>query len=376
MYSKELKEYCIQLREWEMSYQCIADKISDEYNINVNPETIRLRYQEYNTTSDEQEIQRMCIETAKQKLEKKKERVKQKLYDKAMECLVEKDWFMETLRDAIINWKPLPVKQENRNTDNTKWNDDMIYLFISDLHYGRTSDELRKSFVMLQDKLLTLRNNGYSNITVFDLWDNVEWVSIMHNQQMFDNDVNGVWQILDVADLLEAFLYDLYSIWYKVKFYWVTKSNHDRACVEYKDDVERIPAIVIYELMRRGLSNTDVDIQYFYDAVWTVISENYNFIIHHWDGKWNKTKSDEILRLYWDSNYENIIVSWHWHDSYLESWTKYLRVRVPSMNVCSTYEKFCYLQANIPWCFMMFSDGTPTFLHFKREEKNEEGWFY
>lgn len=59
--------------------------------------------------------------------------------------------------------------------------------------------------------------------------------------------------------------------------------NHDRIGVKHGEDIQRTAALAIYEMIKRGISQTEINLQYFIGHVHTFQIGDINYIIHHGD---------------------------------------------------------------------------------------------
>jgi len=66
--------------------------------------------------------------------------------------------------------------------------------------------------------------------------------------------------------------------------------------------------LVIYEMIKRGLQNTKIEIEYLRGMWNSVKTENFHYIVNHGYANHTKKKSEEILWEYGDNKEHNIIL--------------------------------------------------------------------
>ena len=65
---------------------------------------------------------------------------------------------------------------------------------------------------------------------------------------------------------------------------------------------------MIYELIKRGLSNLDVEIEYYMEDVTKFTEGNLHFILHHGDEGFSNRKPEDILWKNGDQTKYNVII--------------------------------------------------------------------
>ena len=59
--------------------------------------------------------------------------------------------------------------------------------------------------------------------------------------------------------------------------------NHDRIGKTNTEDIQRTAALCIYEMIKRGLSRTEIDVGYFVEKINIINANRLQYIIHHGD---------------------------------------------------------------------------------------------
>lgn len=62
-----------------------------------------------------------------------------------------------------------------------------------------------------------------------------------------------------------------------------------------EDDHWRTGELVIYEMIKKGLSQLDIDVVYFKEFINTFVADNIEYIIYHGDGFLDKQKPEQII---------------------------------------------------------------------------------
>lgn len=370
MYTEDIKNKVKVLRLKGMTFKEVVEVIEYEDNLHLGLKTVWTWCKDItpNTRGLNEDIRMYDTEYCN-RVYRKEEKARELVYDKAIMNSKVEDLILERVRDAIRKWNWPSFDTDAFRIDTKQEGKGELYIFISDLHYGRTSEQVIDSFKQILEYLNSVKDK-YSKLVVFNLWDNIEWIVTMHPRQVQDNDVHWVQQLLDIVQILELFLTNAKQLFPEVEIVWVSKGNHDRGSVKWDDDAERFPWIILYEMLKKGLKWSGIKVEYSIPAVGKKVIWDINFIYHHWDGKFNKVKVDELLRLFWERGMYNVIISWHYHDHYLESWSDWCRVRVPSLNTQSKYEKYDFFMKGKMWFFTMDSDKNCSFISLKDKDES------
>jgi len=81
----------------------------------------------------------------------------------------------------------------------------------------------------------------------------------MHPWQEADMEMHGIDLILYVANIFTEFIVKIRGSGKRIRFIWIW-GNHDRFGKNHNEDMQRTGALVIYELIKRSLLTTDIDV--------------------------------------------------------------------------------------------------------------------
>jgi len=284
-----------------------------------------------------------AVSKYKREIVKRYNRAKESEYKKAITRIYEIEEFLKWLREYIDNYEP---KEINFDEVEKVWNN-KIFVAISDIHIWKenTDDVIKRIEAVTQDII----NRDETDITIFCLWDIVENLAIgwMHKWQVEKMDWPFSFDlIMKTVEVFEEMLIKIRESWKNVGLIWQIW-NHDR--ISEKDHMEYTWWLVIYELIKRWLQNTDIYVDYLNNIWWTYLSDELCFILQHWHLWWVKKKTKDILWEYWDNKKYNIILQWHIHQAILEDSSKNAtRIIVPALAGSWHYDKSLWL-SSYPW---------------------------
>ena len=270
-------------------------------------------------------------------------RNKESEYKRAITQLYDTENFLEMLRWFIDNYEPKEIKFDSVE----QINNDNLYVAISDIHLWKewTQDILKRINNIVED----ISNRPENNITMFCLWDIVENLVLwgIHKWQVENMDWPFNFDlIMYTANVFEQMLIKIRKSWKNVKFIWQTW-NHSR--VSEKDNMDYTWWLVIYEMIKRWLQTTDIQVDYLRDIWWSYISDDLHFILQHWHLWWTKKKTKDILWEFWDNKKHNIILQWHIHHWQMEDWSdNATRITIPWLAGSWNYDQALWL-SSYPW---------------------------
>lgn len=275
---------------------------------------------------------------------KKYRNQKENEYKKAITRLYEIENFLELLRDFIDNYEPKKIQFNKVKS----FNKDKVYVAISDVHLGKEcAKEVEERIKRITEDLIQREEK---EVIIFVLGDIVENLVIggMHKWQV--EHMDGPYNfdlIMHTTNIFEEMLIKIRKSWKKVSLIGQTW-NHDR--LSENDYIDYTGGLVIYELIRRGLQATDIEVEYIREVWGTYSKDNdLHFILQHWHLWGIKKKTKDILREFGDNRKYNIILQWHIHVGLLEdSSNNATRVIVPALAGSSYYDKALGLSF-YPW---------------------------
>lgn len=121
------------------------------------------------------------------------------------------------------------------------------------------------------------------------------------------------------------------------------------------EDVERIPWLAMYEILKSRLVWIESQINYYKEYIACVEVGMFNFIMMHGDFiKWKKP--EQIIHHHWIPHKTNIIVYWHLHNPEIVNDINTYLIRVPAINNGWWYEKNVVMRDSAPWYVTVVMD--------------------
>jgi len=270
---------------------------------------------------------------------KKDKAVRKREFKKYSTFFYSNEALLESIKRSIKKYEPKAVS--------VWWiprpkNNDTIDIAFSDLHIWKQNTQA------ILDRLSAMVdyiwNTKEKNINLVFLWDLaetlVEWW--MHSWQVESLELNWFPLIMNVVETLQAVLLELRKRWKVVNFYWLWW-NHDRLWKNHQEDQARTWALIIYELIRRWLSNYDIWVHTISDKTSTLYLDNFNIVVNHWDEWFDKKaqlRAEKVLRDNVEKNWKyNIILYWDKHNVKINEWSWYTSVWLPALAWQWTYDK-------------------------------------
>jgi hypothetical protein len=100
--------------------------------------------------------------------------------------------------------------------------------------------------------------------------------------------------VMKTVTIMEKWLTGLSKAGKKVYFKGMT-GNHDRFTQNKEMDHRRTGGLVMYELLKRGLSQLDIDVQYFKEFIVTFVADNIEYVAIHGDGTIGKQAPEKLI---------------------------------------------------------------------------------
>jgi hypothetical protein len=140
-----------------------------------------------------------------------------------------------------------------------------------------------------------------------------------------------------------------------VRFVGLT-GNHDRPTKQNEADPLRTAWLDIYEFIKRGVSQLDIEVQYFTEAINQLTLDTRHYILAHWENGFQKKKAEQLLWQYGDNDKFNIIACWHTHKHEQEVGKNFAKIIVAPLAWENDYDKKLGLQGEI-W-YTVIEDST------------------
>jgi hypothetical protein len=149
---------------------------------------------------------------------------------------------------------------------------------------------------------------------------------------------------MNTVGIFEKWLAAIAKAGKKVYFKWLWW-NHDRLTIKNDDDLYRTWALVVYELIKRGVSQLGIEVQYFKEHINTFMADNIQYIISHWEGPFSKQKPEQIIVAHAKVWVYTVLLSWHTHALQFTEWKNFTKIVVPAMAWAWQYDKMLNLHS-------------------------------
>lgn len=247
--------------------------------------------------------------------------------------------FLDNVSKVLKSYKPKAIgkfimpKLENNNT---------IDVAFSDIHIGKQwTQEIIKRLQTMTDYIIS-RNE--KNINLICLWDLAESLveGGMHSWQVDSMEWPfGFDLMMYIVEIFENMLISLYKAGKVVRFIGIAW-NHDRLAKDHHQDQARTGALIIYELIKRGVSGLNISVEYYREKTTTLYLENFNLIMNHWDESFDKKAQSNAEMILWnnvDKNWKyNLIAYWDKHNIKMNEWKWYTAIGLPALAGKWTYD--------------------------------------
>lgn len=257
-----------------------------------------------------------------------------KEWKEAMRVLANVDSFCEHLQQYIAWYKPKNYQFRSLPKNNSK---NAIYA-MADMHlWMKSTDDILKRLEIMTNDIINDQAENIHLINLGDLAETlVEWG--MHSWQVEDMDwIYGFDLMMFVVENFENMLVNIRK--HKRVSFTGIGWNHDRLLQQHNQDGRRMWALAIYELVKRWLANTDIDITYFHEKINSRDIGWLHIITHHWDDGFSNKKPEDILWKHWIPNKQNIIIHWDKHHWTMKEAKDAMMIGTPALANRGTYTK-------------------------------------
>ena len=270
------------------------------------------------------------------------DRAKEREYNRILTSHNKVSKYLEDLSASVVSHDPKQYKIESK----ARKNSDVLHVVIWDPHGWKNPAQLKLSL----DNILTLISSASeSTISIKDVWDNLETVVAggMHSSQNFDLRKRWFDQILETVDLFEWFLVEIYKMGKEILFHGIT-GNHGRGTKDPDEDIQRIPELAFYEILKSRLRELDgVSIHYHMGYVKMIEDDGFNRVLTHGDYH-ARQKPEQVNNYVGGDKWYYIITQGHIHTPWIEEGKWFTRLTVPSLNHWGRYEENIILKASMP----------------------------
>ena len=257
---------------------------------------------------------------------------------KAMKTVANFQYQLDMIQETIAIHEPLELDF----TPNYKPNGKESHFILTDIHIGKndTAWVIRRLDQLYQDIIA----DPADIIHITCLWDLVESFSEnwMHPWQLAYGTEQkygyGFDLIMNTVDIFEKWLQGIAKEW-KTVYFKGLGGNHDRMTIKNEDDIYRSWALVVYELIKRGVSNLWIEVEYFKEHINTFIADNIQYIVSHWEWPFSRQKPEQIIVAHAQTWIYTVMLSWHTHALQFTEWKNFTKVVVPALAWQGKYDK-------------------------------------
>lgn len=254
------------------------------------------------------------------------------------------------VNDLIWRKKEIPIKRYNINEESKK----IVLDIVANTDWTLMDWNLR---MYNTDKKLL---DWFDTLFCISMYkQNRKWFSakikktcyecrFLENYKLVRNDY--IWEE-DIVD----FEMPEWNLFVKV---WNTTFNHSncRLSKNHNEDQQRTGALIIYELIKRWLSKTNIDIEYYREKTVTIYWQNFNFVFNHWDEWFDKKAQNNAEKILWNNvknnNKKSVILYGDKHSIKCNEWKDYTSIWLPALAGVGSYDTRLDLHSE-PWFVVM-----------------------
>lgn len=279
------------------------------------------------------------IDTKVDKFTNTYEREFKKRAEQALKEKANFEYRLEKLREVIEKHKPIELDFEPVDINK---DEEAVNYVLTDIHLGKidTAWVIRRLDAMLQD----IVNSKAQTVQITCLWDLVETLaqSWMHTWQIEYWTDASYWYWYDAlmrtVTIFEKWLHAIAKSGKKVYFKWLTW-NHWRFTQNKEDDHWRTWELVIYEMIKRGVSQLWIDVEYFKERINVFVFDGIQYIIHHGDWNIGNQAPEKLIVSHADFWMYTVILSGDKHNLKMSEWKNYTQIQVPALAWQGRYDK-------------------------------------
>ncbi len=280
------------------------------------------------------------------------EKQRERSDDKIRRSFANIENFLSMLQWYIRGYKPREIQQ---NVSKDLLNTNVATFAFSDMHLWKQNTDwvLKRVEQMTND----ITHSDEWIIHLLGLWDMIETIvdGWMHIWQVEHMDWPFGFDLMMLAvETIENMLIKIFESWKQLSFYWIGW-NHDRMGKNHNEDMERTGALVIYEMVKRGVAKADIEM-HIMRAKWNARQIDWlNYILHHWDDNASSKNAKDILWEQWRNDMYNIFICWDkHHKEEIDVSDNATKIILPAMAGSGSYDKRLSL-SSAPW-YMKFKN--------------------
>ena len=274
------------------------------------------------------------IDTIKSRMVKTHEKLYGEESKRAIRTLSNVEHFLENVERYILNYKP-------KNIDFTPHTINPSYppltIAMSDFHFGKkgTADIVGR-MSKIRDYVLSQPNTEVHIMSLGDLAEAFVEEG-MHSGQTNDMEIQGFELMMFITNVFERFLEDIYHSGKQVTFTGIG-GNHDRLGKSHWQDHSRTWALVVYEMIKRGLSQSEIKINILRKDVNSFDYWPNRFIIAHGDNNFSNRKPEDVLWKNGDNTKHNVILFGDKHNATVKETKNATMVWLPALAWKGSYD--------------------------------------
>lgn len=321
----------------------------------VSPETLDQMTEEEKDSRIVDVIDRHWADRVIGKMVVTNEKKFKKEAERAMRFMYNQLYFLTEVKKFIEWWNPRTIDFDLPDPVNEDWK----HYFISDIHIGKidTAGVLERLEIVKRAIIESPESIAYITIggdlgETFAQDGNHPW-QIIH----WTEDKWGRWfdLMLNIAKIFEDFLLDIRKAWKVVRVHGIT-GNHGRTTSKKEDDIERTAELVIYELIKRALSNTDIQLDYHKESLHLIDIGSVRFVMIHGDAPLGNQTAERLLLPHQRPWAYHVLATGDRHTLQMKEWFGHTYVRTPALAGKWAYDKSMNLHSE------------PGFIMFKPNE--------
>ena len=295
----------------------------------VSPKTVE--------TSSEEEVAEIVERAIGSHIDKVKGKMVQthaRMFDReakrALKIIGNVEYFLENLREFVAEYEPRKTEFPMPEPVENGWK----HYFISDIHIGKLDTEgvLRRLAEVKRE--IVESDEGTAYITFGgDLGETFAQDGNHPGMLAYGTEERwgrGFDLMLNISRIFEDFLIDVRKSGKRVIVNGIT-GNHGRVTGQKDDDIMRTAELTIYELIKRGISQTDIEMSYAKDSVTILDIEARRFVMIHGDAPLGNQNPEKLILPFFRPGAEHVVVTGDRHSLSFREGFGYTYVRSPAL---------------------------------------------
>lgn len=262
---------------------------------------------------------------------------------KALHIMSSHNNYLEHLQAYIEKYKPLDIPEIKQTKE---YINERIQVWFSDLHIGKMSTQEVVNRVIKMTKYLI--NRPEKQIDLLCLWDLFEMLAVWGNHPWQLETMDWPYWfdlLLAWCSVIEDMIIKLYTAWKQLTFSWVAW-NHDILSTGNQRDVKKMWGLIAYELIKRKLSNLQIEFNYYREQINSLLLWDIQYIIAHWENWFAQkawSKPEDLLWKYWNNTKQNVIMFWDRHNTKINETKNATVIGLPALAGQNQYDKDLWL---------------------------------